>query len=91
MLPSYFHKWPDLRIEETGYKELYQLFEKAADFSGRTPVLIDADDLVRHPAATLQIYCERVGIPFIPEALNWEPPGDTKEIGWWDGGGLLAG
>ncbi len=86
MLPSYFYKWPDPRIEDTGYKELYRMFEKVADFSGRIPVLIDADDLVRRPAATVQIYCERVGIPFIPEALDWKPPGAGQKIGWWDGG-----
>lgn len=86
MLPSYFYKWPDLRIEDTGYKNLYQLFEKVADFSGQIPVLIDADDLVRHPVATIQIYCKRVGIPFIPEALHWKPPGASEAIGWWDGG-----
>ncbi len=84
MLPSYFHKWPDLRMEDTGYRELCRLFEKVVDFAGFTPPLIDADDLVRRPAATVQVYCEKAGIPFVRKALHWEPPGE--EIGWWDGG-----
>ncbi len=86
MLPSFYNKWADLRPQETGYREIYRLFGKVADFSGRISVLIDADDLVRQPTTTIQAYCKGVGIPFIPWVLSWEPPGAGEAIGWWDGG-----
>ncbi|NET60603.1 MAG: sulfotransferase family protein [Symploca sp. SIO2E6] len=87
MLPSYFHKWPDLTFEETGYQQLDQLFEKVVSFTGEIPPVIDADDLVNKPISTLQVYCRNVGIPFIPEALNWEQPKESlKKMSWWDGG-----
>jgi len=87
MLPSYFHKWPDLTFEETGYQQLDQLFETVVSFTGEIPPLIDAGDLVQDPTSTLQFYCESIGIPFMPEALTWEPPKEKiKEISWCEGG-----
>lgn len=31
-------------------------------------------------------FCAAVGIPFVPEALTWEPGGDPGAHNWWDGG-----
>ena len=57
------------------------------NFTGEISPLIDADDLVKDPTSTVKVYCRRVGIPFIVEALSWEPPKeDIKKISWWDGG-----
>jgi hypothetical protein len=38
-------------------------------------VVIDSDDLVARPDATLAAYCAAVGLLFIPQALRWEPGG----------------
>jgi len=84
MLPSYYHKMPDLSFKECGYKELYELLEKVIENTGKIPVVINADDLVAQPATIIQAYCSKINIPFIPESLHWEPPRDSKEIGWWD-------
>ena len=35
-------------------------------------------------------FCESVGIPFLPEALSWEPGGDPSAHSWWDGGSFHA-
>jgi hypothetical protein len=87
MLPSYFDKYPELTIEEVGYQQLLQLFEKVVQFTVVVPPIVDADDLVKHPKATVRAYCESVGIPFIPEALSWEPPKDKIEaMSWWGRG-----
>ena len=86
MLPSYVHKMPDVTFEEIGYKELYQLFERVASFTGEIPPLIDAGDLVSHPTSTVRVYCENVGIPFMPEALSWQPETDNiQELSWTEG------
>jgi len=61
--------------------------------------------LIRHPAKTItSMYNkwpdfhpkevgfteqEAVGIPFIEEALSWEP-GPRDEVSWWDGGSFHA-
>ena len=53
--------------------------------TGKTPVVIDSDDLLEKPHGTVEAYCNAVGIPFIEEALSWEP-GARDEVSWWDGG-----
>ncbi len=85
MLPSLYDKWPDFTLEETGYAQLYKLFEMAKEFSGKTPVVIHSDDLVKKPEATVKAYCDAVGIPFLKEALEWEPK-FRPELTNWDGG-----
>jgi hypothetical protein len=40
--------------------------------------VIDSNDLVARPEATMAAYCAAVGLRFIPEALTWEP-GDRSE------------
>ena len=83
MLPSYHHQMPDLDIDESGYKEMFELFQKVLDSTGEIPPVVNADDLIENPAGIIRAYCSRIGIPFIPEALNWNPPGDLDEIKWW--------
>nr|VFK13163.1 MAG: hypothetical protein BECKLPF1236B_GA0070989_10448 [Candidatus Kentron sp. LPFa] len=84
MLPSYYHKMPDLDFNECGYKELAELFTKTIQHTGEIPAVIDADDLVESTADIVRAYCLKIDIPFIPEASSWDTPGSTDEIGWWD-------
>ncbi len=82
-LPSLFHMWPDFTGEETGYAALEELFELSREASGETPAVIDSADLLRDPLGTVRAYCDATGIPFVREALAWEPasPPDWK---MWD-------
>jgi hypothetical protein len=70
--------YPDLRIEEIGLEALHELYASVDDADGHQPLVIDSDDLVSRPAATMAAYCAAVGLAFIPEALTWEP-GDRPE------------
>ena len=85
MLPSLFHNWSDFTLEETGYGELYKLFEMVEEISGKVPVIIDSDDLVQKPEATVRAYCEAVDIPFIKEALEWKA-NSQAQVNQWEGG-----
>jgi hypothetical protein len=40
---------------------------------GNPPIVIDSDDLVSSPAATMAAYCAAAGLPFIADSLHWEP------------------
>lgn len=85
MLPSLFKNWPDFTLEETGFAELDKIFERVKEMTGKVPILIDSDDLVQKPKATVKAYCQAVGIPFIEEALEWKPE-PQPEINQWEGG-----
>lgn len=76
--PSYRALWPDMRIEEVGLETLHELYTAVLDAGGHPPVVIDSDDLVARPEATMAAFCAAVDLPFLPEALRWEP-GDRPE------------
>lgn len=64
---------PDLGRDEIGFTWLAEIHDAVAEATGTQPVVIDSDDLVARPAGTVREYCARVGIPFRPEALRWQP------------------
>jgi hypothetical protein len=49
---------------------------------GQDPPVIDARILLRDPSAVLARLCARIGIPFDPAMLSWEP-GPRSEDGVW--------
>lgn len=69
---SYCALYPDMRIHEVGLQALHEL-HTAVLAAGGTAVVIDSDDLVARPEATMAAYCAAVGLPFMPRALEWEP------------------
>lgn len=69
---------PNMGIDSIGLKTLHEFHTAVRDAGGHPPVVIDSDDLVARPEATMAAYCAAVGLPFIPEALRWEP-GDRSE------------
>ena len=44
-----------------------------SDAGGNPPVVIDSDDLVARPTATMAAYCAAVGLPFNSHTPTWEP------------------
>jgi hypothetical protein len=82
-LPSLFARMPDATLEEAGYAALARMVAAVREL-GERPILIDAQDLVDAPHATLAAWCEQVGIRFMPEALSWiegVPP--DFDVYWW--------
>jgi hypothetical protein len=63
----------EIRIFDTGLRLLHDLFVAVQNAGGHRPVVIDSQDLVANPSATMAAYCDAVGLPFIAEALHWEP------------------
>jgi hypothetical protein len=63
---------------EAGYEELRRLFDYLMGQgmiggNSRVPItVIDADDLLDHPAEVIEAYCQKVGIPYTPDMLHWE-------------------
>jgi hypothetical protein len=66
-------QYPDIQIGSIGLEALHELHSAVGHAGGNPPVVIDSDDLVARPEATMAAYCAAVGLPFIPNALTWEP------------------
>ena len=72
-IPSYLKLEPDARVRSIGFELLHEIYTAVAERTGRQPVVVDAADLVRDPEGTVRAYCAATGIPFVPEALSWQP------------------
>ena len=71
--------WPDFTLEETGYELQHRLFNLAVE-NGEQPAVVDAADLISNPEGTVSAYCKKLGVPFMAEALSWEP----GEVAGWE-------
>ncbi len=83
VLSSLYKMWPDFTLEETGFEQIYWAF-KYAEEAGQDPVVVDAMTFSEDPVGILSVYCERVGVPFRPDALSWEP-GEVEKWKSWEG------
>jgi hypothetical protein len=72
-ISSHYAMKPTVTCPEIGYERLWELFKLLWSASGRRPLVIRSEDLLRDPAAVVRAYCEAVGLPFLPGALHWEP------------------
>ena len=64
---------PNLGRDEIGFARLHEIFTAVQAATGTTPVIIDSDDLLDKPDDTVRAYCAAVNIPYLPDALNWQP------------------
>jgi hypothetical protein len=62
---------PGVTRDDIGFSRLHEIYEAVVAATGTEPVVIDSDDLLDRPAATVEACCALVGVPFIPEALRW--------------------
>ena len=69
---SVYALYPEIRINSIGLEMLCRLQAAVRDAGGDASVVIDSDDLVARPEATMAAYCAAVGLPFNPRALAWE-------------------
>ncbi len=80
-IASYYAMNPDVTVAEVGLEQLCAVYEKASSL-GHGPVVVDADDLEDDPEGVIRSYCRALDIPFIPEALTWDP-GQKAEWEIW--------
>jgi hypothetical protein len=72
-ISSHYAMNPDATLDEYGFEYLHAIFEAVQSATGEVPLVIDGDDLVANPEATVRAYCSRVGLTFMPEAMRWDP------------------
>jgi Sulfotransferase domain len=64
---------PRMNVSSIGLERLCEVQAAVREAGGDASVVIDSDDLVARPEATMAAYCAAVGLPFSPRALTWEP------------------
>ncbi|MEM7696474.1 MAG: HAD family hydrolase [Pseudomonadota bacterium] len=79
---SYEAKRENPTLGDLGVERQTMLFERAAERTGRTPPVIDADDVLANPARVLAALCAALSIPFTNKMLRW-PAGRRANDGVW--------
>ena len=55
------------------YKEQWDLFQHVTEVLKQEAIVVDANDLVATPGATMKAYCDKIGYPYSDDMLTWEP------------------
>ena len=83
-ISSMYNKWPDFEELEVGFPEQRALFDLLTALNGKSPSVIDSDDLLENPDAIVSAFCNSVGIPFLPKAMSWKAGKDpSAQLGGW--------
>jgi hypothetical protein len=72
-IASHFAMKPSVALGEIGYEHQSELFDRVRATADHEPVVISAERLIADPARVVAAFCDRVGLPFVPQALRWEP------------------
>ena len=82
VLASYVRKRAEVTLEEIGFRQQAELFERVAERLGHAPPVIDAGDVLRDPGGTLACLCGHCAIRFDERMLAW-PAGTRATDGVW--------
>ncbi len=81
--------WPDFTDEEAGWDALGAAAD-AVERIGQPLVVVDAEALCRDPAGVVAAWCSAMDLPFVPEALTWQPGLRPEWELWADWHGATA-
>ena len=92
---------PYLRISDTALlyangEGVHQDYDKALDWiykaarNGKSPSVIDSNDLLENSDVIVSAFCNSVGIPFLTKAMSWKAGKDPSAHSWWDDGSFYA-
>jgi hypothetical protein len=70
-LVSHYKLNPDFTIVESGYLEMWKMFEMSMKIANKVPAVVDAEDIIANPQKVVKEYCDITGIPYIEKALYW--------------------
>jgi hypothetical protein len=68
-------------IDDIGIKKAAEIFTYLQG-KGKTPIVIDSDELLKNPEVYLEKLCNLLGIPFSKQMLSWQK-GGVSEDGVW--------
>ena len=82
VIPSYARKMEKVTLKAIGFPQQLSLFEVATELEGRTPLVVDSNDILRAPEDMMRVLCEALGLDWHDEMLSW-PAGARPEDGAW--------
>jgi Sulfotransferase domain len=82
VIASYAAKREVVTLDDIGFRQQSELFDRVADTLGKAPPVVDSRDVLADPEAMLGKLCEHLEIVFDPAMLTW-PAGQRSSDGVW--------
>jgi hypothetical protein len=82
VLASYHRVRDDFTLDEIGLPTQVELFFRAGDRLGRTPPVVEGQDVLADPQGVLTALCDALNVSFDPAMLSW-PAGRRATDGVW--------
>lgn len=82
IVASYAKIRPQFTLEELGFPQQWQLFQRECERLGEAPPVLDSALTLADPRGVLSALCERLGIDFSEAMLRW-PSGPRATDGVW--------
>lgn len=73
---------PNATLRDTGLPQQVEIFYRMCDELGGRPPVVDAADVLKNPARTLEALCAAFAVPFTDRMLRW-PAGQRASDGIW--------
>ena len=72
----------ELNMEKLGLLQHYNLFQEVKNLTQKTPLIIDANDLVLSPKNYLNLICTNFEVDFSEKMLTWEANPSKTALSW---------
>lgn len=72
---------PNPSLDDIGLKKSAEIFRYLSE-NGKTPIVIDSDELLINPEAYLRKLCEKLNLSFTENMLHWEKGGNPEDGIW---------
>ena len=82
VIASYAANWDRISTDDIGIKRQTEIFEEIRKLTGSPAPVVEAEDILKNPEATLQKLCVALDIEWRAEMLSW-PKGRHPEDGVW--------
>lgn len=81
MLPSYDKAVNNPSMKDVGYEAHLKLYDHLVSIN-RTPLVLDSRRVLENPKEQLQLFCDKINVPFQENMLRWKA-GPRSEDGCW--------
>lgn len=82
VVASYSAKRVEVTADDLGYARQLEYVDKAAQITGKAPIVLDSADILRAPEAHLKALCAALDIPWDAGMLSWQA-GPRESDGIW--------
>ena len=82
VVASFAERMEAVTLEDIGFLQQAELFDRIADGTGTAPPVVEAEDIRAAPEPTLRALCAALGLAFDPGMLAW-PAGARDSDGVW--------